>query len=202
MQQGSGVFTTSYLPSRAMVFEMIHHSNIVIENHEPYRKQTFRNRCMILSANGPLRLTIPVKHISGKTQAVKEILISYDEPWQRKHYQALKSAYGRSPFFEFYDEPLQKILFAKHKRLIELNNDLLAFVFQIFKPGISISATEAFRDSYPANDFRYQPGTSEDYVFREPEIDYPQVFSSKFGFTCDLSILDFIFNSGPFTGIF
>lgn len=68
----------------------------LIERHESFIKQTYRNRMIIPTTNGPLSLTIPTNH--NTSLAMKDIRISDHANWRHVHWNALLSAYGESPF--------------------------------------------------------------------------------------------------------
>ena len=84
--------------------------------HEHFVKQSIRNRCEIYGANGKLRLTIPKERKGSSKTIIKEIKISYKEDWQKLHWNAIKSAYNSSPFFEYYQDELEP--FFKKKKVI------------------------------------------------------------------------------------
>jgi hypothetical protein len=172
--------------------------NIFIEKEENYFKQTYRNRCLILSANGPSALSVPVLSGSSGKTPIKDIRIDYSKRWQQVHLKALISAYKSAAFFEYYFEDIEKAIKAKHKYLLDLNMNAFETVQMITTILTPVVYTKVF-----------EPVTGKDYDFRytispkkeKPGISYVkkyyQVFSHKFGFVPDLSILDLIFNVGP-----
>ena len=75
----------------------------IIEQYDHFEKQTYRNRCRILTCNQVMDLVVPI--IRPKERCpFKEIKISYTEKWQQTHWRAIESAYNKSPFFEYYKE--------------------------------------------------------------------------------------------------
>ena len=78
-----------------------HFSEVYLEQYSHYIKQTYRNRCQILTANGVMNLTIPVDKISGEKMLDKDVRISNTD-WQRVHWGAIESAYNNSPFSKIY----------------------------------------------------------------------------------------------------
>lgn len=169
-----------------------------MEQWENYQKQTIRNRCHILSANGIQTLVIPVMHERKIKILIKDLKICYNEPWQRIHWSALQSAYNKSPFFEFYKDDFEKIIFSNKVFLLDLNAELLQLVLKILGVEIKINHTVTFEKKYAENDFRFLSDTKTTGN-QKPEtrnLSYPQVFSYKFGFTPNLSIVDLIFNEG------
>ncbi|HKR04496.1 MAG TPA: WbqC family protein [Bacteroidia bacterium] len=192
------VFSTSYLPSIEYISALVKFPSVEMEQWENYQKQTIRNRCHILSANGMQTLLIPVMHERKIKILIKDLKICYNEPWQRIHWASLQSAYNKSPFFEFYKDDFEKIIFSNKTFLLDLNAELLQLVLKILGAGIKINHTLTFEKKYPENDFRFlsdSKSTSKPKL-QTSNLSYPQVFSYKFGFTPNLSIVDLIFNEG------
>ena len=80
---------------------------LIIEQHDYYQKQTFRNRTYIHGANGKLLLTIPVKHLGEiGHQYYQTVEIENSFNWQKQHWKSIQSAYRSSPYFEFYEDNL------------------------------------------------------------------------------------------------
>ena len=101
---GKLLLSTAYLPP-AFYFRLIRDAETVfIEGEENYIKQTYRNRCRILSTGGVLNLTVPVTKGGKLKIKVKDIRIDWSKRWQQVHLGAITSAYGRSPFFMYYSD--------------------------------------------------------------------------------------------------
>jgi hypothetical protein len=97
----------------------------MIEQYDSFQKQTYRNRCMIATANGTQVLTVPVEHSSQSfvpnSQLVKDLHISDHNQWRRVHWNALQSAYSESPFFEYYADDLHPFFEQKYDYLLDFN---------------------------------------------------------------------------------
>ena len=89
----------------------------LIEQHENFVKQTYRNRMIIATANGPQALTIPTTH--GTSLSIKDIRISDHANWRHVHWNALASAYGESPFFPYYQDDLRPFFEKKYEFLFD-----------------------------------------------------------------------------------
>ena len=191
------VFSTAYLPPVSYFESLLKFDHVYLENWEHFQKQTIRNRCFILSPNGVQCLSIPVMHISGKKQLMKDLKISNEMPWQRIHWRSITGAYNRSPFFEFLADDFAA--FYQDKKftwLLDFNEQQLNWVLKVLKQKIKIAPTATFliegiEDYRTLSDAKTSLGSEE----KETKI-YNQVFSYKFGFTPDLSIIDLIFNTG------
>ncbi len=196
----AGLLSIAYFPPIAWFQHAMKHDTLIIEYHENYLKQTYRNRCKILTANGILDLSIPVIHQSGK-QLVSEILTQENEPWRRQHWQAICAAYGKSAFFLYYRDKLEKFfLKSEPVKLFEHNLALLKLLFKMLKIEKEITFNTRFElITNDVQDFRFKfnakniPGNLE---LLEKKT-YFQVFADKYPFQANLSILDLLFNEGP-----
>jgi hypothetical protein len=193
---GSILLSTAYLPPAEYFSKIINAREVLIEREENYLKQSYRNRCYILSVSGPQALTVPVYLGSFHKTSIKDIRIDYSKRWQQVHLGAMVSAYSSSPFFLYYYEELEKIILSNNKFLLDLNMGLLMTVMKMMKLEAKISFSSEFRPiNKTENDFRYtiSPKKKSDYVSKP----YLRVFSQEIGFTAGLSIVDLLFNLGP-----
>jgi hypothetical protein len=186
------VFPTAYFPSINYLNTYYGSDVRAIEIHENFPKQTIRNRCEILTSNGILTLSIPVIHNSLGKQLTKDVRIDYSKNWQIDHWRAIQSAYASSPYFEDYFEEVKLIISEKSDYLIDKNNRILDFVESILDNKTTRRFTFKFENSISNNKILY--------LERElkSRTSYQQVFSYNKPFTPNLSILDLIFNEGPF----
>ena len=172
---------------------------VLIEQHETYPRQTYRNRCYIYSANGVIPLSIPVERGSFHKVKLTDIKIDKSRKWQREHIHAIKSAYNSSAFYEFYADTILQPLHGNHDYLIDLNMDILETIASILELDITIEKTSSFIKEYDDNyaDLRYSLTPKNELAFIPRE--YFQVFSPTHGFKPNLSIIDLLFNMGPET---
>lgn len=172
---------------------------VALEACETYVKQSYRNRCCILSPNGVQSLTIPVEHSGGEKIPIRLVRISAHNEWRHQHIQALATAYGSSPYFEYYWDEIRDAIVAPHVYLWDLNKALTLLLARLIDLDVNFVETEDFAPpSDEAGDWRYRirPRRPEyDSGFRCPT--YYQPFSSKHGFVGELSVLDLLFNMGP-----
>jgi succinate dehydrogenase flavin-adding protein (antitoxin of CptAB toxin-antitoxin module) len=167
----------------------------VIEVWETYHKQTYRNRCRVMTANGVESLSVPVIKVNGNHTMTKDVIISYKEHWQQIHRRCLESAYKASPYFDHYYDYLKPILETRFERLIDLNDAALKTILKLLKANKDLVHTEDYAHE-AEHDLReaFSPKNELEAIVL-PE--YYQVFSAKFPFAPDLSILDLLFNEGP-----
>lgn len=185
---------TAYSPNIRYFREICNYTDVVIEIFENFPKQTIRNHCEILGANGVLKLVVPViKGRGGKTKT-KDIKISYQENWQRVHFKSIMSAYSASPFYEFFIDDIVNFFHKKYVFLIDYNVEFLIKLCDLISIDINVNFTDSFvsiqNDDYL--DFRYINWNDEKYFKKN----YIQVFSDRMKFVPNLSILDLLFNLG------
>ncbi|MBP5397913.1 MAG: WbqC family protein [Bacteroidales bacterium] len=181
-------------------------ARLVLEACENYRKQSWRNRCTILSASGRENLLVPIRHTSPHIP-IREVEVDYSTPWVHLHENALSTAYGSSAFFEHYRDGLFDILESREVLLYDLNRRLLDYLLEKlhlpavvedsadYRPETDV-LSEAAEEAASMLDLRTRlsPKKAPLYAVGEP---YYQIFSSKFGFTEGLSVVDLLFNEGP-----
>jgi len=187
-----------YLPAIAWFQEVIQYDTIFLDCKEHFVKGSYRNRCYILGANGPQRLSIPL--VKGKHQqtAMEDVLICNDINWQKIHWQALRSAYKKSPFFEFYEDLFYPFYHRRFENLFAYNLQLLHLLFSILrlKKEIVLTANYIHPGTNGFADFRSVISPKKETPQHISLPVYTQVFSDRFQFYENLSIIDFICNSG------
>ena len=122
------LLTTAYFPPIEYFALLAKYSVVYMEACENYQKQSWRNRCRILTANGPESLNVPVVHENGTfSLPIKEIRVEYTTPWVLRTERAIESAYSSSPFFIYYKDSLFEILNSHPETLWELNRRIIDF---------------------------------------------------------------------------
>ena len=173
----------------------------LIERHESFIKQTYRNRMLIPTTNGPLALTIPTNH--DISLSMKDIRISDHANWRHVHWNALLSAYGESPFFEYYQDDIRPFFEKEYEFLFDFNMETTEKMIELLDIRPKISITEAYIQSKELEeedeikDFRdairpKKPLPDAEFAPKR----YYQVYEQKHGFQPNMSILDLLFNEG------
>lgn len=193
-----GIFPSCYNPPISFFYYLNQHQEVSIDLHENFVKQTFRNRCQILSPNGIQNLSIPLLHVK-KRKTTKITTIAYFENWRKMHWRSLEAAYRSSPYFEYYEDRFYPILMErKYEFLYELNQELLSLLIKTIGIDTTISYAEKFIQTYEnAVDYRAEMNSKQSFLLTFKP--YIQVFSDRHDFKPNLSILDLLFNEGPNT---
>lgn len=199
MNEEKPLLPSVYLGNIRYYTLLLHYPEVNIAWHEHFVKQTYRSRCTIYGANGPLDLIIPLKKWNNNTP-VKEIRISYDSPWQQLHWKSLEAAYRSSPYFEFYEDELLPFYEQQdHHSLVDFNAALQDLILRLLEIGTRTVPTNAYEPPLKKeNNFLGEFSPKKAKVYNFPE--YSQVFENKHGFLENLSIIDLLFNKGPEAG--
>lgn len=187
-----------YLPHVSYFSLLSQAREVVIERYENFEKQTFRNRCNILTTQGVASLSIPLTGKHGKV-IITDVKIDYSQKWLNNHWRTIQSAYRNAPFYEYYADDLESTLFKKHNFLYDLNWQILSMCLRWLKWNMPIKETTVY-EKLPQNEiFDCRSALSPkkpDFlkgVFQP--VPYTQVFGSTFAE--NLSIIDLIFCEGP-----
>jgi len=185
------------------VFQLYNRSDTVyIEKYDNYVKRTYRNRFIVLSQNGPLSISIPLKKGKNNNMPFSKVQISYDKNWISPIKNTLKSCYGSAPFFDFYFEGIISIFNKKHKYIYDLNNELREYILKVLELEINFSFTKSFnKETKNPIDYRDYYSPKKEMNKSEQPIKYPQVFEDNIGFHPNLSIVDILFNMGKQTSL-
>ena len=192
MQRDNFLLSTAYLAPIEYYVVLANSERILLEQHEYYQKQSYRNRCRIATANGIMDLSIPVDS-AGKTP-IRDIRISDHNNWQTLHWRSIETAYNSSPFFEYYADDFRPFFEKKWLFLWDFNLALFNKTLELLDIETKIELTE-----------QYKPETSDNFldlratIHPKKEISlllkpYYQVFETKFGFMPNMSIIDLLFN--------
>jgi hypothetical protein len=171
---------------------------VCFDSHAPFTKMSFKNKMVILSAQGPLALTIPI--VGGREQktAIDNIRIAYDAPWQAQHFKALKTCYKRAPYFEYYEADLEKLYTNKKELLIDFLEACHQFLQKAVKGKWELIQYNEYVQKIKEEETikEIQPWQPNNYAQFPIKNEYQQVFTSPSGFIQNLSIVDMLFCVG------
>lgn len=195
------VLQSAYFAPVGYYAKIYAHDKIIVEQHDHYVKQTYRNRCRIQTESGVMDLSIPVEKFADKTKT-RDICISYGQEWRRLHLRAMETSYNSTPFFEYYKDDIHAIYERKEKFLFDFNMLLMEFTLDALGIQREIATTESYFEGEigieDARDlFHPKKENSKKNHLGTDSKPYYQMFAEKFGFTDGLSIIDLLFNLGP-----
>ncbi len=186
------ILPSTYLPAISY-FTAIIDGDCTIDIGEHYIKRSPRNRTRIMTAQGVMELSIPVKKANKPRSAMHSMEIDYSKKWQHQHWTAILSAYKSSPFFDHYAPYFESLYKREFTLLTEFNHELMRVIIKLLKleaPAISndyILAQESDLDLRPKGAIEAQRSVEE----------YIQVFCDRIPHEPNLSIIDLLFCEGP-----
>lgn len=210
------LLSTTYFGPVQWYQKLNRHALCVVEQHDHFIKQTYRNRCVIATTQGPQALTVPVEKYVNDVTETRDIRISDHGNWRHLHWNALLSAYGESPFFEFYADDLRPFFEQRWTYLLDFNMAITQKLCELLDIDPELRLTTQYGvdgvdgvngvngadgsnggEAADAVDYRNvirpkHPLADEAFEARP----YYQVYQQKFGFLPNLSILDLLFNMG------
>ncbi len=180
-----------YFPAVDFFSKMKAFDPFSIEQFEHYQKGGLRNRCFILASNGRLPLSVPLKKGKNSQQPIREVRISYDVNWQLQHWLSIQSAYGKSTYYSDYEAEVKQLFNAKPEFLFEYNLLIIDTLLNLMQLPLQYRLTEKFEGC------AMEVGKVSHQSTESTSKPYPQVFSDRFDFLANLSVLDLLFNTGP-----
>ena len=201
------LLSTTYFGPIQWYQKLYRAEEVFIERCESFQKQTYRNRCLIATTNGIQALTVPVERqissINNKLSTIntiKDLRISDHGNWRHLHWNALKSAYGESPFFDYYQDDIRPFFEQRWDYLFDFNEAIREKMCELLDIQPKVRLTKEFT----AYSLRFTDDFRSTIRPKHPEPDadftpkrYYQVYEQKHGFLPNLSILDLLFNMGP-----
>ena len=205
----TALLSTTYFGPVQWYQKLYRYEHVLMEVHETFTKQTYRNRCLIATTQGVQALTVPISHpdsaanniqFQSSISNLQSICLSNHGHWQHQHWQAITSAYGDSPFLPYYEDDLRPFFFetGHWERLIDYNEAIRQKICELLDIHPHVEPTKEYVKSSGFADYRdairpKQPPIDPDFKARP----YYQVFSQRHGFLPNLSILDLLLNMGP-----
>ena len=217
----TALLQTTYFGPIQWYQKLYRYDHCLIEQYDSFQKQTYRNRCVIATANGLQALTVPIENEKGEMRnekcLLRDVRISDHNQWRRVHWNALQSAYSESPFFEYYADDLHPFFENKYEFLLDFNEAIRQKVCELIDIHPNVEYSSQFIVLSPRvrrcnhssqlqrSTFNVQRDDFRDVInAKHPQPDaeftpkeYWQVFQHKHGFLPNLSILDLLFNMGP-----
>ena len=192
------VLTTAYLAPVEYYVQLNIFPKVIIEKCDNYIKQTYRNRCIIASANGLQTLSIPIEKPDSLKCLTRDIRIAEHGNWQHLHWNAIVSAYNSTPFFEYYADDFLPFYEKKYNYLFDFNEELRSLISSLLDISPEIEYSKEYIIGFESDELdlreKIHPKKKSYLSSFKP---YYQVFENRYGFQPNLSIIDLLFNMGP-----
>jgi hypothetical protein len=197
---GSILIDLHFLPSLEYFCALNDFNEIIIERHERFVKQSYRNRCYILTSQRVQMLTVPVadRHAG---MLFRDVRVDQSGRWSVHLLRTIMSAYRNAPFYEHYAEDLEALLSRKHTFLYDLNMDALSFCLKSLHWKKKIVETSGYAEQIvEVLDARSLIYSRESFTTRNfySSVPYYQLFGTSF--SPNLSLIDLLFCKGPQSG--
>ena len=187
-----------YFPCLEYFSCFVGQDQVLLEAHEYFIKQSYRNRCYILGPHQVEKLTVPV--LGGtKKVLVRDIKIDNRQNWQRQHWRSLQSCYGKSPFFEHYAPRLSPVFQQEWPFLWDLNMEVLTVCLDLLRFTATPVPTDAYIQQTGTGLIDLRQAIRPNIPFTARELYRPAPYTQLFGadFVANLSVLDVLFCEGP-----
>lgn len=187
-----------YLPSIAFFSNLVGKQELILEANEFFEKQTYRNRCHLLSSQQIEILTVPLQGANKKIKT-REIKIDNSQNWDKKHWRSIQTCYGKSPFFEFFADEFKPIYEKNYSFLWDLNLDLLTICLKITGQKLEITESVSYEKDVSGNVIDARSLIHPKKTNYLNQIYKPTAYGQSFGnnFEPNLSTIDLLMNEGP-----
>lgn len=171
---------------------LMNSDEILINDTEIYLKQSPRNHFEILTSQGTMKITFPVKKAVQGTP-LNLIQIDKEQKWIRNHWRSIATAYGKAPFFHDYSGFYEEMFINPPDLLMELSLNFLKITLRLLnvRKELSLLSSVDMADL----DLNQNLNLAEDFCKPGDELSYNQLFGNEF--VKGLSIIDLLFNHGP-----
>ncbi len=190
------LLSSFYLAPVEYYAALFHAEEAFIEIHDNYLKQSYRNRCIIGGANGPLPLSIPVEKPKKAKSQTKDICIAEHGEWRHLHWNAIVSAYNSTPFFQYFEEDFRPFYEKRFRFLHDFNEELRQLICRFIGIETPCNYTSKYIKEPPSNTIDLREAIDPKKPSSYETDRYYQVFTEKWGFRPNLSIIDLLFNLG------
>lgn len=175
--------------------KVLYHQHTLLDTSEHFEKMSLRNRYMIANATGVLSLSIPLAQGRQQRKPMCDVLIDNSTPWQSQHWRSIKTAYNRSPYFEYFEQDLQLLFSTPFEQLVDFGLASISLIAQLMNQKIDLKLKTEYQKNCDASmlDIRghFKANKYDQSAASFPV--YAQVFDDRLGFLPNLSLLDLLF---------
>lgn len=209
----------AYLPWLGYFHRAMLSDTFVFLDTVQFEKNSFTNRNKVLTANGPVWLTVPVKSTGHTKNKLIDLKIAGNEDWKKKHIKTLESGYAKTGYFKKYFALITDMISSSSDDFSLLTFNMLKLFMDILKIKVSIIRScqipvSSVKSQLVLDICKYckadvyisgilGKGYLETDSFQEQGIkvvfqDYRHpVYAQRFpGFVPNLAIVDILFNKG------
>ena len=115
------VLQPGYLPWLGFFDQLRRADVFVYYDDVQYNTHGWRNRNRIKTKQGPLWLTVPVRHSGLSKPRILDVQIDTTTNWAKKHVASIRQAYAAAPFLKQYAPALEELLLRPWTRLVDLD---------------------------------------------------------------------------------
>ncbi len=184
---------TQYLPNISYFAALLPYNEVLIEAHEHYQKQSYRNRCEILTSQGKRSLVVPVLHTQNKI-LMKDVRIDNSQSWSIVHWRSIGTVYRKAPYFEYFVDYFESVYSKKVNFLIDLNQEVLSICLKLLQIKPTVRLTEVYEKKAANGHFDCRGLISPKKQIELAQIGYRQNFGNEF--VPNLSVIDLLMNEG------
>ncbi len=190
-----------YMPSVEYFVHWKQHDTLWLEAHEHFQKRTWRNKTAILGPDKAIPLTVPLKKGKHQQMNIQDVQIAYDEPWPKHHLTSIRTAYGKTAFFNEIEPGLEALFGNRPETLWELNLSCLNWLTSMLPGTWATQLSTEFVRLYPPEVRDVRKGVAAGLPFDKhaPLPEYPQIHRLTQSHLPNLCILDVICHLGPGT---
>jgi hypothetical protein len=187
-----------YLPNLDFITGFLKFDRVWLEAHEHYQKQSYRNRCYIVTAHKVDALAVPVQQ-GTHHHPIREVRIDNSQPWAVRHWRSLQAAYGKAPFFEYYAPELEPVYQKEWEFLFDLNKELLTICLKLLSIRTPVNLTDCYVKSPKVGVFDARSALKSRNRQGSPLFYSPVPYQQNFGpdFVPNVSVIDLLFCQGP-----
>jgi WbqC-like protein family len=122
------VHQPNFLPWLKLVDKILASDVYVAYDTAQYTKTEYHGRQKVQALHGPAWLSVPIRHVRGTYQLIKDVRIDNDQPFRRRHLRVLKMSYASAPYFDEVFPIVEQAYAREQEYLADLSVDLISAI--------------------------------------------------------------------------